>query len=300
MTRYGSDAIVDLLEAAGIEHVALNPGATFRGIQDSIVQRPGSPSLALCMHESVAVAVAHGYAKAAGRPMAVLLHNVVGLQNASMAVYNAWCDRAPILLIGGTGPKSKARRRPWIDWIHTANSQGEIVRNYVKWDDEPTDMASVPESFARAITAMSGEPAGPVYLCYDISLQEDELEEPLELDLGGYPNPTAPAPAPAALERMAALLGEARAPVILAGHCGGRAEEMEALGDLAESLGAPVIDTGVRLALPTGHPPARLGVMSSSPRRTWSWHSTSTTSGCTWVRGSMQTTSRWSPPVSAT
>lgn len=254
MTRYGSDAIVDLLEAAGIEHVALNPGASFRGIQDSIVQREAGPELALCLHESVAVAIAHGYAKAAGRPMAALLHNVVGLQNASMAIYNAWCDRAPMVLIGGTGPKSKAGRRPWIDWIHTANSQGEIVRDYVKWDDEPSDMASVPESFARAIAATASEPTGPVYLCYDISLQEDELTEDLDLSLDGYAAPSAPAPEPAALERMLARLDEARAPLILVGHCGTAAEEMESLGRLAETLGAPVLDTGVRLALPTGHP----------------------------------------------
>jgi thiamine pyrophosphate-dependent acetolactate synthase large subunit-like protein len=254
MTRYGSDAIVDLLEAAGIDQVALNPGATFRGIQDSIVQRAEGPSPALCMHESVAVAVAHGYARAAGRPMAALLHNVVGLQNASMAIYNAWCDRAPMLLIGGTGPRSKARRRPWIDWIHTANSQGEIVRDYVKWDDEPSDMASVPESFARAITATTSEPSGPVYLCYDIALQEDELTEPLDLALDGYATPTPPAPEPAALERMLPILDAARAPLILAGHCGTGAAEMEDLGRLAEALGAPVLDTGVRLALPTEHP----------------------------------------------
>lgn len=254
MTRYGSDAIVDLLEAAGIDQVALNPGATFRGIQDSIVQRDGGPALALCMHESVAVAVAHGYAKAAGRPMAALLHNVVGLQNASMAIYNAWCDRAPMVLIGGTGPKSKVRRRPWIDWIHTANSQGEIVRDYVKWDDEPSDMASVPESFARALMTTTSEPTGPVYLCYDISLQEDELTESLDLTLDAYAEPTAPAPEMAALERMVEILAAARAPVILAGYAGTAAEEMEALGRLAEALGAPVIDTGVRLALPTDHP----------------------------------------------
>jgi acetolactate synthase I/II/III large subunit len=254
MTRYGSDAIVDLLQEAGIEQVALNPGATFRGIQDSIVQREDGPALALCMHESVAVAVAHGYAKAAGRPMAALLHNVVGLQNASMAIYNAWCDRAPMLLIGGTGPKSKARRRPWIDWIHTANAQGEIVRDFTKWDDEPSDMASVPESFARALTATTSEPTGPVYLCYDISLQEDEMAESLDLTLDRYATPTAPAPEAAALGRMLDILDRAEAPLILAGHCGTGREEMEGLGRLAEALGAPVIDTGVRLALPTEHP----------------------------------------------
>jgi acetolactate synthase-1/2/3 large subunit len=102
--RYGSDVVVDLLREAGIEYVAFNPGATFRGIHDSLVHADAGPEIVLCPHESIAVAVAHGYAKASGKPMAVLLHDVVGLQNASMAIYNAWCDRVPILLIGGTGP----------------------------------------------------------------------------------------------------------------------------------------------------------------------------------------------------
>ena len=122
------------------------------------------------------MAVAQGYAKAAGKPMAALLHNVVGLQNATMAIYNAWCDRAPMMLIGGTGPKSKAHRRPWIDWIHTAATQGDLVRDFTKWDDEPHDVDSIPESFARgAERDASRDPAGPVYLCYDVGLQEDEL-----------------------------------------------------------------------------------------------------------------------------
>ena len=261
MTRYGSDLIVDLLVESGVEHVALNPGATFRGIQDSIVQRDDGPALALCMHEAVAVAVAHGYAKAAGRPMAALLHNVVGLQNASMAIYNAWCDRAPILLIGGTGPKSKSGRRPWIDWIHTANTQGEIVRDFVKWDDEPHDAASIGESYARALTAAASEPAGPVYLCYDVALQEDPLPagtEPAALDR--YPVPTAPAPAEADVELMLELLLAAERPLIVAGYAGDSAEEMDALGRLATALGAAVVDTGVRFPLATDHPHNATGI----------------------------------------
>src|SRR4029077_13880635 len=99
----GSDVIVDLLREAGVGHVALNPGASVRGIHDSLVHAAEPPAIVLCMHEAISVAIAQGYAKAAGRPMAVLLHDVVGLQNASMAIYNAWCDRAPMLLLGGTG-----------------------------------------------------------------------------------------------------------------------------------------------------------------------------------------------------
>jgi thiamine pyrophosphate-dependent acetolactate synthase large subunit-like protein len=247
-TRYGSDAIVDLMIEAEIEHVAFNPGASFRGIHDSLVHTDGAPSVVLCMHEGVSVAVAQGYAKAAGKPMAVLLHDVVGLQNASMAIYNAWCDRAPMLLIGGTGPKSKARRRPWIDWIHTASVQAEQVRNYVKWDDEPNDMASVPESFARALTTSVAEPAGPIYLCYDVELQEDPLPEDYAAEpLSEYAVPAPPAASEQDLDELAEALRSAARPAIIAGYASG-------VDALADALGAPVVDKGTRLALPTSHP----------------------------------------------
>jgi hypothetical protein len=193
--RYGSDLIVALLQEAGIEHVAFNPGASFRGLHDSLVHTPGAPQLTLCLHEMVAVSMAQGYAKAAGKPMAALLHNVVGLQNAAMAIYNAWCDRAPMLLLGGTGPKSKNRRRPWIDWIHTASVQGNLVRDFVTWDDEPHDVYSVEESFARGLSAASSSPQGPVYLCYDVDLQEDPLPADLvRQGIGRYAVPSPPAP----------------------------------------------------------------------------------------------------------
>src|SRR3954470_5997398 len=255
MARYGSDLIVDLMVEAGIEHVAFNPGASFRGIQDSLVHTDGAPELALCLHEAVAVGVAQGYAKAAGKPMGVLLHDVVGLQNAAMAIYNAWCDRTPMLLIGGTGPRSKATRRPWIDWIHTANVQGELVRDFVKWDDEPHDVASIPESFARGWTAATAAPGGPVYLCYDVDLQEDPLPADYEPEgIARYVAPSAPAAPPAELDELASLLRHAERPAIVAGHSGGDDASFAALGQLAELLGAPVLDTGARLALATDHP----------------------------------------------
>lgn len=261
MTRYGSDAIVELLVEAGIEHVAFNPGATFRGIHDSLVHATDAPEITLCLHEMVAVSIAQGYAKAAGRPMAALLHNVVGLQNASMAIYNAWCDRTPMLLLGGTGPKSKVRRRPWIDWIHTASVQANIVRDFVKWDDEPHDLASVPESFARGLATACSLPGGPVYLCYDVDLQEDPLPADFAREpLGGYATPSAPAPTPDDVAWMVGKLRAAERPAILAGYVGEDPAAFAALVALAEALGAPVVDTGVRHAFPTTHPLAATGI----------------------------------------
>ncbi|MDO8185999.1 thiamine pyrophosphate-binding protein [Conexibacter sp. JD483] len=252
--RHGSDAIVSHLIEAGIEQVAFNPGASFRGIHDSLVHTPGAPAISLCMHEMVAVSMAQGYAKAAGTPMAALLHNVVGLQNASMAIYNAWCDRVPLLLLGGTGPKSKANRRPWIDWIHTASVQANIVRDFVKWDDEPHDIASVAESFARGLTATKALPSGPVYLCYDVDLQEDPLPAGfVEQSIAQYAVPSPPAPAPADVDWLVERLRAARRPLILAGYVGESPAQFAALTALAEALGAPVVDTGVRHAFPSGH-----------------------------------------------
>src|SRR5262249_52215136 len=163
---YGSDLVVDLLRAIGVEHVAINPGATFRGVHDSLVNYAGAggPELILTNHEEIAVALAHGYAKAKGKPMAAFVHDIVGLQHASMAIFNAFCDRAPILVLGATGPMDATRRRPWIDWIHTALVQGNQVRDYVKLDDQPATARALPESLLRAWRIAQTEPQGPVYV----------------------------------------------------------------------------------------------------------------------------------------
>ena len=129
----------------------------------------------LCQHEEIAVQIAHGYAKATGKPMAVILHDLVGLLHACMAIYYAYLDRVPIFIIGATGPMDEAKRRPHIDWTHTALVQGNAVRDYVKWDYQPTSIDGVPESFARAYSIMMTEPQGPVYMCYDAALQEEPL-----------------------------------------------------------------------------------------------------------------------------
>ncbi|HWH79294.1 MAG TPA: thiamine pyrophosphate-binding protein, partial [Candidatus Binatus sp.] len=137
--QYGSDVVVDLMKAHDIEYTAFNPGATFRGIHDSIVNYGGNykPEVIFCHHEEISVAIAHGYAKAKNKPMIAICHNMVGLQHASMAIFNAYIDRVPMMVLGGTGPMVTKRRRPRIDWIHTALVQGNQVRDYTKWDDQP-------------------------------------------------------------------------------------------------------------------------------------------------------------------
>jgi acetolactate synthase-1/2/3 large subunit len=252
--RFGSDLVADLLREASVRHVSFNPGSTIRGLHESLVDAALPPELVLCLTEGIAVSVAQGYAKASGEPMAVLLHDVVGLQNASMSIYNAWCDRVPMLLIGGTGPMSKARRRPWIDWIHTASSQAEAVRQYVKWDDQPHDIESVPESFARALSTSVAVPPGPVYWCLDVDLQEQELPvDPPRRPLSAYAVPTAPAPQPRDLDDLAARLRAASMPLLVSGFAGDTPEGFHGLVELAERLHAPVLDVGPRFNFPTTH-----------------------------------------------
>ena len=250
--EWGSDVIVDLLKAFEIEYVAINPGATFRGLHDSLVNYGGNhaPEIVLCTHEEIAVALAHGYARAKGKPMGAVVHNVVGLQHASMAIYNAWADRLPVIVMGGTGPMDTANRRPWIDWVHTALVQGNLVRDFVKWDDQPGSVEAVPESFVRAYRLATTEPMGPVYICYDGEVQEKKLDGEIAYSLDRYPAPL-PLQAPEeGFEKTIRWLLEAKRPVILADSVGRKEAGFNALGELAELLAAPVLDQLWRFNFP--------------------------------------------------
>ena len=209
----------------------------------------------LCQHEETAVQIAHGFAKASGKPMVAILHNLVGLLHANMAIYYAYADRAPVFIVGATGPMDESKRRPRIDWIHTALVQGEAVRAYTKWDYQPAVIDGVPEAFARAYSVMMTEPRGPIYMCYDAWLQEQPLEHDVPLP---PPNaqkvPSALAADPAALERAAEMLAAAKRPVILAEYVGRDAAGFHSLVELAETLGAPVYDVNSRLNFPSRHP----------------------------------------------
>jgi thiamine pyrophosphate-dependent acetolactate synthase large subunit-like protein len=250
--RYGSDVVVRILTQLGIRYAAFNPGFTFRGIHDSMVNFGPAPAIVECCHEEIAVAFAHGFAKAAHAPMSACVHDIVGLQHASMAIFNAWCDRVPMLVLGGTGPRDTTKRRIW-DWLHTALVEGELVRPYVKWDDEPHNLASVPESLARAYRTACTRPCGPVYVNFDLSLQEDAVPDGYQPSaLVGYTPPPPPAVPADELERVARHLAAAHAPVIVVD----RVEDPTAVAALAETLAAPVLVYGYgnRVGLSTDHP----------------------------------------------
>jgi acetolactate synthase-1/2/3 large subunit len=253
--RWGSDVMADVLQALGLPYVSLNPGSSFRGLHDSLVNHAGNRvEMICCPHEKVAVGVAHGYAKATGRPMAVLLHDVVGLLHGAMGIYYARLDRVPVLVLGGSGPAEHSRRRPNIDWIHSANVQGNAVRDYTKWDHEPRSLTDVPRVLARAHRVALSEPRGPVYVALDAGLQEDPLDEPVALpDLARLGPPSRIGPDPAALHRLAERLCAARRPVVVAGYAGRDPAAFGQLVELAELVGAGVIDTGIRLNFPNRH-----------------------------------------------
>src|SRR6476619_6494262 len=178
---FGSDVIADALRATDIPYIALNPGASYRGLHDSLVNYLGNekPQMLLCLHEEAAVAIAHGYAKVTGKAMAAAVHSNVGLMHATMAVFNAWCDRMPILILGATGPVDAMKRRPWIDWIHTAADQGAVIRGYTKWDDQPASAGAARESVLRAFWLANSAPQAPVYVNLDAGMQEARLPAPL-------------------------------------------------------------------------------------------------------------------------
>ena len=148
---WASDIAAAMLHKTGIKYVALNPGASYRGFHDSLVNFLGNraPQMLLCLHEDHAVSIAHGYAKATDEPMACVLHSNVGLLHGLMGIFNAWCDRMPMLVFGATGPVESEKRRPWIDWIHTAKDQGALLRDFTKWDDEPRSPEGIVEGILR-------------------------------------------------------------------------------------------------------------------------------------------------------
>ena len=220
---WGSDVVADTLRALNIPYIALNPGASYRGLHDSIVNYLGNetPQMLLCLHEESAVAIAQGYAKVTGKAMAAAVHSNVGLFHATMAIFNAWCDRTPVVILGATGPVDAAKRRPWIDWIHTAADQGAIVRDYTKWDDQPASAAAAREALLRAHWIANTAPMGPVYINLDAEMQENKLVDPLPpIDVKRFRPQTVTAASPELVKEAAALLKSARNPVILMGRVG--------------------------------------------------------------------------------
>ena len=245
-----------LLRAFEIPYVCINPGSSFRGLHDSLVNyTDNQPRLVVCLHEEHAVAMAHAYAKVTGKPLAVIVHANIGLMHATMAIFDAWCDRVPVLILGATGPVDAAKRRPWIDWLHTARDQGSLVRDYTKWDDQPSSIPAAYESLLRAKQIAETPPKGPVYVCFDAELQETKTDRlPPIPPVERYLPPTPSVPDPREVQKAAEWLSNAKNPTILIGRVSRDETQWRMRVELAEKLSATVFtDLKTGASFPTDH-----------------------------------------------
>lgn len=254
---WGSDAIADTLRALRIRYLALNPGSSYRGLHDSLVNHLGNrdPQIILTLHEEAAAGIAHGYWKVSGEMMAVAVHANVGLMHASMAIFDAWCDRAPVLVLGGTGPWDAAKRGSWIDWTHTTSDQAALVRGYTKWDNQPGSITAAVEAVLRGSQIAQTAPRGPVYIAFDAGLQEQKLPSlPTPPEASRFAPPPMAHPDPSSVEAAARLLSTAKKPLMLAGRCTRNLEGWNARIALAEKLNMHVL-TSLKMAasFPTDH-----------------------------------------------
>lgn len=254
MNRYLSDTLVDLLADLGCKYLPLNPGSSLRGLHDSLVHHDGdrTPTIVLCTHEEIAVAAAHAYAKATGGVGFAAVHDLVGLMHASMAVYDAWCDRVPLVILGGGGPADPDLRRP-IDWFHSANTQSALVRPFVKWDSDPISPQATADAILRAHHIAGSAPTGPTYVTIDAALQE--IEDPgVDITQARVPHAPPFVGRMSDFEAAAETLRKARFPVVVAGGVGLDPRSTPLLVDLVETLGTAGRDERSLSAFPTSHP----------------------------------------------
>jgi acetolactate synthase I/II/III large subunit len=252
--RPGADFMVDVLKSLGFEYCAANPGSSFKGLQESMINHGGNvkPEWLTCCHEESSVALAHGYAKIEGKPMMIMAHGTVGLQHASMAIYNCYCDRVPLYIILGNILDLNYRRGS-ADWYHSVQDAAAMVRDYTKWDDMPVSLSHFAESAVRAYTIATTAPQEPVVIVADATLQE----EPITDRNPRIPRLTASAPPQGdagAVAEAARLLVAADNPVIVAGRLARTPRAIELLTELAETLQARVHDQRLRMNFPSRHP----------------------------------------------
>jgi len=253
--RTGSDFMVDVIKSLGIEYICANPGSSFRGLQESIINYGGnhSPEFITCLHEESSVAMAHGYAKIEGKPLVALAHGTVGFQHAAMAIYNAYCDRVPVYIIGGNIIDA-TKRIPPVEWAHSVQDAAAMVRDYVKWDDLPTSLPHFAESAVRAYKIAMTPPMMPVLLVADAELQENPISETASSPLPNLVLASPPQGDSGSVAEAARLLADAENPVLVVDRAARTPAGMARLIELAETLQAPVLDVGGRMNFPTRHP----------------------------------------------
>lgn len=268
--EYGSDAIVDLLKGFGFDYAFLNPGSSYRGLQDSIVNFNANekPKVILGLHEDNVTAMAQGYATASGRPALCILHNLVGLMHGVMGIFNIYCSGMPVLILGGSGPSDINLRGP-VDYLHSANTQGELVRPFVKWDDEATTVEGVIDSVMRGYKIANTVPKGPVYIAFDSGLQEQALDDSIvqpDVRQPRFQPPDPPAATAENINQIVDMLIKARYPVIIGGRIGYLPSATDPIRRLVELLGAVYSEDRTFVSMPTAHPQNLTGSREVVPR----------------------------------
>ncbi len=251
----GGDFMVDVFKTLDIDYLAMNCASSFRGLHESILNYGGNtkPEILTCPHEEIAVHMAQGYAKIEGKPMAFICHGVVGLQHATMAMYNAWCDRVPVICMGGNIIEAN-KRMPGAEWVHSAIDPAAIVRDFVKWDDQPASLQHFAESTVRAYKIATTPPMGPVMLSLDAELQENPISDPESLHIPKLVKVIPPQGDSAALGELGKMLVAAENPVIICDRVARTPAGLARMVELAEALQCPVIDTVGRMNFPSRHP----------------------------------------------
>jgi acetolactate synthase I/II/III large subunit len=253
-TSSGGDFMVDVLNSLGIEYLAINCASSYRGLHEAVVNHANNtPEIITCVHEDIAVHLAQGYAKIAGKPMAMACHGVVGLQHAAMAIYNAWCDRVPVIVLGGNIMEAD-KRGPGAEWPHSGVDIGQLVREFTKWDDQPASLQHFAESTVRAYKIATTPPMGPVFLSLDAELQENPIPNVGSLHIPKFEPVIPPQGDSGAIAEAAKMLVEAQNPVIICDRVARTPAGIERLVELAEALQCGVIDNVGRMNFPSRHP----------------------------------------------
>ena len=253
-TTSGGDFMVDVFKSLDIDYLAMNCASSFRGLHEAVLNRGKNvkPEILTCPHEEIAVHMGQGYAKMEGKPMAMICHGVVGLQHATMAMYNAWCDRVPVICFGGNIIEAN-KRGPGAEWVHSAIDPGAIVRDFTKWDDQPTSLQHFAESFVRAYKVATTPPMAPVFLSLDAELQENPIHDPEELRIPRLTKANPPQADSGAIAEIAKWLVAAENPVLLVDRLARTPAGMERLIELAETLQCAVVDNAGRMNFPSRH-----------------------------------------------
>jgi acetolactate synthase-1/2/3 large subunit len=252
----GGDFMVDVIKTLDIEYLAMNCASSFRGLHEAVLNHGNNkmPEILTCPHEEIAVHMGQGYAKMnEGKPIAMICHGVVGLQHATMAMYNAWCDRVPVICMGGNIMEAN-KRAPGAEWVHSGVDIAAITRDFTKWDDQPTTLQHFAESMVRAYKIATTPPMGPVMLALDAELQENPISDPESLRIPKFSKVIPPQGDDGALAEAAKLLVAAQNPVIIADRVARTHAGMARLVEFAEALQCPVIDLAGRMNFPSRHP----------------------------------------------